>query len=91
MRSSSKPEGMRKLGKNMLIFSIGSFASKMMGYFLIPFYTAILSNAEYGVYDIVVTTVNLVFPIFTLLITESTMRFALDKDSNCKKYLRFHF
>lgn len=91
MRSSSKPEGMRKLGKNMLIFSIGSFASKMMGYFLIPFYTAILSNAEYGVYDIVVTTVNLVFPIFTLLITESTMRFALDKDSNCKKIFTLSF
>lgn len=80
-----KKTGIHKLGSNVLIFSIGSFASKLMGYFLLPFYTNILSKAEYGIYDIIITTVNLVFPIFTLLITESTMRFALDNSEDRRK------
>lgn len=81
----NRQSGIMKLGKNMIIFSIGSFASKMMGYLLLPFYTSILTNQEYGIYDIVITTVNLIFPIFTLLVTEGTMRFALEAENNKKK------
>lgn len=77
--------GVNKLGVNLLIFTIGSFASKLMNYFLLPFYTSVLTQTEYGVYDIVITTGNLLFPLFTLLITEATMRFALDRDIDNKK------
>jgi len=77
--------GVKKLGKNIVIFSIGSFASKLAGYLLLPFYTSILSTAEYGIYDIVLTTVNLLFPIVTLLITEATMRFSLEKETDKRK------
>lgn len=83
--------GLRKLGTNIIIFAIGNFASKMMNYFLLPFYTSILSQTEYGVYDIVITTVNLLYPIFSLLITEATMRFTLDKEYNSKKVFTLSF
>ena len=83
--SSSKKTGIHKLGSNILIFTIGSFASKLMNYFLLPLYTAVLSQRQYGIYDIVVTTINLIYPIFTLLITESTLRFALDSSSSKSK------
>ena len=69
----------------MIIFSIGSFANKLMGYVLLPFYTSVLTTSEYGIYDIIVTTVTLLFPIFTLLISESTVRFALDQASSKPK------
>ena len=52
--------GIRRLGSNIVLFAIGSFASKFMGYFLLPFYTSILSTEEYGIYDLVITTVNLI-------------------------------
>lgn len=78
-------KGLRKLGSNIIIFTIGSFASKMMNYFLLPFYTSILTQAEYGVYDIVATTSNLLYPFTTLLITEATMRFTLDREYDRKK------
>ena len=89
--SSSSNGGVKKLGRNIIIFSIGSFASKLAGYLLLPFYTAILTTAEYGIYDIVLTTVNLLFPIVTLLITEATMRFALEKETDKRKVFSISF
>lgn len=78
-------KGLRKLGSNIIIFTIGSFASKMMNYFMLPFYTSILTQAEYGTFDIIATTSNLLYPFTTLLITEATMRFALDKKYDSAK------
>ena len=82
---SSKQGGMKKLGSNIVIFTVGSFASKLMGYFLLPFYTSILNEAEYGTYDIIITTVSLLFPLMTLMITESTMRYALEEHIDKRK------
>lgn len=69
----------RKLGINMLSLTIGNFASKLLSFLFVPFYTAVLSTSEYGIADIVTTTVTLLFPFFSLIICESMMRFALDK------------
>jgi O-antigen/teichoic acid export membrane protein len=72
----------RKLGINMLSLTIGNFASKLLSFLFVPFYTAVLSTSEYGTADIVTTTVTLLFPFFSLIICESMMRFALDKSEN---------
>ncbi len=74
----------KRLGKNVLLMTIGNFASKMMSFFLIPFYTSILTTEEYGTSDLMTTTVNLLLPFFTLLMSESVMRFALDKKNDSK-------
>lgn len=70
----------KKLGKNVGLITIGNFASKIMSFFMLPLYTAVLSTAEYGTADLMTTTVNLLSPFFTLLISEAVMRFALDQD-----------
>lgn len=49
---------------------------------MVPFYTSILTTEEYGIADILTTTVNLIMPLLTLLIYESVMRYALDKESD---------
>lgn len=74
-----------KLGKNVALMTVGNFASRFLGLLFIPFYTSILSTAEYGVSDMVVTTVTLLFPVFTAMICEAMMRFALDKGSDHEK------
>ena len=68
-----------KLGKNVALITLGNFASKIMSFFLIPLYTAVLTTAEYGTADLMTTTINLLSPFFTLLISESVMRFALEQ------------
>ena len=68
----------KKLGKNVALLTIGNFASKLLSFLLVPFYTTVLSTSEYGTADMITTSVNLVMPVFTLLVYESVMRYSLD-------------
>lgn len=77
----------KKLIKNTALITVGNFASKLLTFFLLPLYTAILTTAEYGVADLMTTTVNLISPFFTLIISEAVMRFALDKECNKSQVL----
>lgn len=72
-----------KLIVNTSLLAIGSFASKLLGMFLTPLYTSILTTSDYGVADLISTTTFLLFPFLSLAISEAIMRFALDK--NCDK------
>ncbi|MGI1748414.1 oligosaccharide flippase family protein [Streptococcus uberis] len=74
-----------KLVKNVLLITLGNFGSKILSFLLIPLYTAVLTTAEYGIADLLTTTVNLLLPFFTLIISESVMRFALDQEKNKKE------
>lgn len=71
-----------RLGKNIAFITIGNFASKIMSFFMVPFYTSILTTEEFGTADLMTTTVNLIMPFFTLLISEALLRFALDKENS---------
>lgn len=67
------------LAKNVLLFSISGFVPKILSVILIPLYTSYLTTAEYGISDLITTTVSLLIPIFTLDIQDAVMRFAIDK------------
>lgn len=59
---------------------IGSFSSKILAFLIVPFYTSILSTEEYGIIDLISTSVNLVIPFFTVLMAEAILRFCLDNN-----------
>jgi len=42
-------------------------------------YTNVLTTTDYGISDLIQTTVNFLYPLLTLSISEATIRFALDK------------
>ena len=75
-------ERWKKLGKNVLLMSIGSIGTKFLTFLLIPLYTSALSTQDYGISDLLITTVSLLMPIFTLTIREAVLRFSLDKDTD---------
>lgn len=66
--------------KNIGFLTISQFATKILSFFLVPLYTNVLSAAEYGTYDLFVTTINLLIPIFTLNVCESIVVYTMDKD-----------
>ena len=68
----------KELLKNSAIFTIGSFSSKVLIFLLVPFYTSFLSTEEYGYYDLVYITIQLLFPIFSFGISEGMVRFLLE-------------
>ncbi|MBR6509603.1 MAG: polysaccharide biosynthesis C-terminal domain-containing protein [Clostridia bacterium] len=80
-----------KLVKNSGIFFIANFGSKIVTFLMVRFYTEILSASEYGIIDLLFTTVNLVVPIITLSITESVLRFSIDDFENRKKSLTYGY
>ncbi len=69
----------KKLINNIFIFLAGSVGSKLLQFLLIPFYTNVLSPAEYGTVDVLQTISTLIVPIFSLTISESVFRYAMEK------------
>jgi O-antigen/teichoic acid export membrane protein len=67
------------LAKNTLVFFIGSFASKILVFLLLPLYTSVLSTSEYAISDLMNTSVNLLNMVLTLMIAEAVLRYAIDK------------
>ena len=74
----------KKLLSNTLILTIGTFASKLLVYFLMPLYTAILSTEQYGTADLITNAANLLIPFCCIGITHGVFRFAADEDENNK-------
>ena len=77
----------KNLIKNILLFALSSFIPKAMYFFLVPIYTAYLTTGEYGVSDLINTTVSLFMPIVTLNIRDAVLRFSLDKKYSQKDSL----
>lgn len=70
----------KKLFKNIGILTLGQFSSRVLFFLLVPLYTSVLTTEEYGIYDLIYTTISLLCPIATLNISVSTQRFLMDKD-----------
>lgn len=68
--------------KNTFIFTIGSIATKLITFILVPIYTHILTTQEYGVVDLISTISMVLAPVIILNISESVMRFSLDKEAD---------
>ncbi len=72
----------KKLLSNTLILTVGTFSSKLLVYFLMPLYTAILSAEQYGTADLITNAANLLIPFCCIGITHGVFRFAADEDEN---------
>ncbi len=74
----------RKLMTNTLVFSIGTFSSKILVFLMVPLYSNILTTDEYGTADLLTQTANLLIPLISLGIADAVIRFGLDKNENKK-------
>ena len=68
----------KELLKNTAIVSIGKICTQLITFFLLPVYTAVLSNEEYGVVDLLNTLTSLMLPIATLQIEQGIFRYLVD-------------
>ena len=68
------------LFKNLGILTISNFSSKILVFLLVPLYTSVLSTSEYGTYDLIISTVSLLFPILTVNIVDAVMRFSMEPE-----------
>lgn len=78
----------KALSKNVVLFTISNFGSKLISFLLIPLYTLYLTTSDYGTADLVTTTVSLLIPVLTVNVQDAVLRFSLDKRYTPKQSLR---
>lgn len=74
----------RRLLSNTVLFSVSTFGSKILLFLLPPFYTSILTDAEYGVTDLIIQTGNVLIPLVSMGIINAVLRFGLDETTDLK-------
>ena len=77
------------LFQNSLIFAVSNFASKILGFLMIPLYTRVLSKEDFGSVDLIIFSIGLMLPILTLSISESIIRFTIDDKEDKKQVFSF--
>lgn len=75
----------KKLLINSFILSIGSVLPRFSAFLTLPILTTALTKTEYGQYDLILTSISLILPIFSLFIEEGVFRFLLDSDSEINR------
>ena len=76
------------LANNIALFSISNLVSKILVFLLVPFYTSVLTTAEYGVADIFQVTLLLLVPALTVNMGEAALRYGIEKENKRKGILR---
>lgn len=75
----------KDLSKNVVLFTISSFGSKLLTFLLVPLYTSYLTTEDYGFADLVSTSVTLLLPILLVCIESGVLRFSFDKDKTIEE------
>lgn len=73
------------LRKNTVLFTISSFGTKILQFFLLPLYTSILTTSEYGTADIITTTATLLIYVLTIDIADGVLRYTIDIQNQYEK------
>lgn len=74
----SDNKAQRRLINSTIVYMIGSLSSKVLQLLILPILTTFLKTSEYGFYDLVISSINLVLPIITLQILDAMFRFIID-------------
>ncbi len=72
----------KSLAGNTIIFAIGNSATLIISFIMVPIYTSILSTSEFGISDIINTTISMLLPVISLNIFSAVFRWSLDMKDN---------
>lgn len=67
-----------KLINNTFIFALGTLGSRIISFVLVPIYTFYLTKGEYGVADLLTTSVAMLLPIVTASVADAILRFVIN-------------
>lgn len=72
----------QKLAGNTVIFAIGNFGAKFLSFILMRLYTGCMTDEQYGMADLLIQTVNVLYPIVTLSMADAVIRFGMEKKTD---------
>ncbi|WP_188454983.1 lipopolysaccharide biosynthesis protein [Virgibacillus oceani] len=68
-----------KLLKDTLLYGVANFGSKALVFLMLPIYTRYFTTAEYGLWDLIVTTSTLLAPFITFELVAAVYRWLLEE------------
>lgn len=74
-----------KLFKDTIIYSVGEIGCKIILFFLVPFYTRVLSTSDYGKLDLINTIIAMLVPITCFQLSDGILRFTINKSKDYTK------
>ncbi|GEA30035.1 oligosaccharide flippase family protein [Clostridium diolis] len=80
-----------ELKRNTIIIAIANMGSKIIAFILAPLYSYFMTVAQYGIMDLINSTMGLVLPLLCLDIYEATFRYSNDKKYDKKKVFSSSF
>lgn len=75
----------KRLAKGTVIYMLGNLMSKLLQMLILPIITTSLLASEYGYYDLIITTISLITPVFTLQFIEGLFRYLFHASENEKE------
>ncbi len=72
----------KKLMSDTVILGMGTFASKVLVFLLMPLYTSCLDPGQFNLADLISQTANLIIPIACVGVCDGLFRFALGSDAD---------
>lgn len=78
----------KNLIKGTGIYAIGTFGTKILSFLIVPIYTYYIVTEDMGLYDILMSTINLLTPIITMQISDAAYRWILTDESRQDLYIR---
>lgn len=79
---------LRHLVKDSAIYAVGTIASRLVGFIMIPVYTRVLTPADYGIIETIVRLVDIISLFLALGLAEALLRhYYLAKDEDDRKRL----
>ncbi len=85
MNNTSFEKEFFNFAKGLLIYSLGSFAGPIVGFFLIPIYTTYLTPTEYGILGLILSIQALISVFADCQLGASIYRHYFDYPLNCDK------
>ena len=79
-----------KLLAGTIIYAIGNFGTKILNFLIVPMYTYYISSKDMGMYDLVNSTLNMIFPLLTLQISDAAYRWLIRGGGDEYKRCAFH-
>ena len=76
------------LFSNMALFTVSNFVSKLLVFLLVPFYTNVLTEAEYGVADVMQVSLLLLVPLLSVNAGEAALRYGIENPDKRVSILR---
>jgi O-antigen/teichoic acid export membrane protein len=77
----------RALAKESLVYGVSTIASRFLNFLLVPFYTHVLTTADFGIQNIVFALIALLNILYQFGFDAAYLRLANDSDADGKKRL----